>query len=140
MDQAIPLQDIHHWFTNTRHQRKAKNCHWNLSIELQQKFLNIPNRLGRFRIWEKSQGKFLREMYSDDTETDKVVSFEDYVASCPACWIFMSISKSQFILFFRLVFQNVSFFKIKTYIKVKQKMLHHPNRKNIIYLFTLKFF
>ena len=44
MDQAIPLQDIHHWFTTTRHQRKAKNCQWKLSIELQQKFLNLPNR------------------------------------------------------------------------------------------------
>ena len=29
-------------------------------------------------IWEKSQGKFLRKMYSDDNETDEVVSFEDY--------------------------------------------------------------
>ena len=29
------------------------------------------------KIWEKSQGKFLREMYSEDNETDEVVSFED---------------------------------------------------------------
>ena len=35
------------------------------------------------KILEKAQGKFLREMYSDDNETDELVTFEDYVAFCP---------------------------------------------------------
>ena len=33
------------------------------------------------KIWEKAQGKFLREMYSDDNDTNELVSFEDYAAS-----------------------------------------------------------
>ena len=42
---------------------------------------------------------------------------------------YINIKISIHIAFFRLVFQNFSFFKIKTYFYVKQKMLDHPNRK-----------
>ena len=35
------------------------------------------------RIWEKTQSKFLREIYSDDIDPNDQVDFEDFALSCP---------------------------------------------------------
>ena len=80
---------------------------------------DLPYNLTHTFMLHANDGKLLVELKTDrDNVIVQTGMFKFYI----------NIIISIHIPFFGLVFQNFSFFKIKTYIKVKQKILHYPKK------------
>ena len=69
------------------------------------------------------------ERFQMNNKNFKILKNGVFCKQCGMLKFYINTKISIHITFFRLVFQNLSFFKIKSYLSVKQKMLHHPNWK-----------